>query len=391
MSDSDAAVSGPADRPPAPAAAALLTSDPTSSPAPVASPRGRFYLIDALRGIAALMVLVCHLWNNAGWRQLEPGFPSWVGHLFVEFFRGVDIFFVISGFVIAYSIRNLVVGPATAANFALRRQVRLDPPYWTCTLIFWAMALWGHHRDPSNPTVGVGTAMANLFYLQEILKLKSIDPVAWTLCLEVQFYLVFICLVWLAQRLGRPQVGRIGLTFGLGVAGLVYNALKWPADGWFIEHWHLFALGAVTYWTVTRQAHWALVGILCMGVAARGFHYQGEHLRYHLMDLVGPITAMGILAVERFGLDGWFGGAVLRYFATISYSLYLVHFHLIALIFRNGIRLTGHSAASGNLWALMAAVIVVGVAHVLWRFVERPAKQWSSSLKGRRAPHPLPA
>ena len=94
-----------------------------------ATPRFRF--LDGLRGIAALSVLIHHAFHGSEFKTALTGL---LGHGVERFTsvcdRGVQIFFVLSGFVIAYSIREMNVSPRNALNFILRRQIRLDPAFW---------------------------------------------------------------------------------------------------------------------------------------------------------------------------------------------------------------------------------------------------------------------
>ncbi len=97
---------------------------------------GRSTYIDALRGIAAFSVACYHI-NRYGplWEPASRFIPGLFQFWFDLGWMGVQVFFVISGFVIAYSVRNARVTPGYLANYALRRSIRLDPPYWT-TILF---------------------------------------------------------------------------------------------------------------------------------------------------------------------------------------------------------------------------------------------------------------
>ena len=97
---------------------------------------GRSTFIDGLRGIAALSVACYHI-DRYGPVPVaaEPAIPRWLISVIDHGSIGVQVFFVISGFVIAYSVRNARITPGYLANYVLRRAIRLDPPYWT-TILF---------------------------------------------------------------------------------------------------------------------------------------------------------------------------------------------------------------------------------------------------------------
>src|SRR5689334_6415897 len=92
-----------------------------------ALPHQRFAFVDALRGLAALAVC-CHHIDRFGplWEPASYTIPETLGTLFEHGRVGVKVFFVISGFVIAYSVRKVWVTPGYLGNFALRRSIRLE-------------------------------------------------------------------------------------------------------------------------------------------------------------------------------------------------------------------------------------------------------------------------
>src|SRR5208282_311558 len=90
----------------------------------------RFLLVDALRGIAAMSVVVFHLAEGHHVDQFMTVAPVWLITVIEHGDLGVAIFFVLSGFVIAHSLYGRNVTLSLAGRFMLRRSLRLDPPYW---------------------------------------------------------------------------------------------------------------------------------------------------------------------------------------------------------------------------------------------------------------------
>ena len=86
--------------------------------------KNRIVFLDGLRGIAVVAVVIFHIWNNAGLTEVEKSCPRLINAAFMTCGNGVEIFFVISGFVIAYSVRHARVTPGYLLNYALRRSVR---------------------------------------------------------------------------------------------------------------------------------------------------------------------------------------------------------------------------------------------------------------------------
>jgi peptidoglycan/LPS O-acetylase OafA/YrhL len=279
--------------------------------------------------------------------------------------------------VIAHSIRNLRIAAGTAANFALRRQIRLDPPYWLCVLLTLILMVVAAKRSPSSvclPTLS--TVLANLSYTQGIGGVPSIVRVSWTLCLEVQFYVAFIAIVWFSQKFRRKQMAEVVLLSFLAVISLAWTFYR-PATPWFIGTWYLFALGVLGYGAFTRRApHACFFAITLMALAIGATRIEGT------ATFVGPITALLIFTVGRLGhLSHWLAAPIFKYFAAISYSLYLVHFDLVSLVFRAGTRLTGNTIVGALVTSLIAVLVAVGAAHLLWFTIERPTIRLASRLK----------
>src|SRR5579872_3761860 len=172
---------------------------------------GRSTYIDALRGIAALGVACYHI------ARYEPGdqparelIPGFVQAAFDYGWIGVQVFFVISGFVIAYSLRAAHVTPRFFANYALRRSIRLDPPYWTTILFVLLLHAVLHLHLGFDSPLDVPTRLepelswklvgSHLLYLQNILGYDNLSAGFWTLCIEVQFYLLYVTGFGIAQR-----------------------------------------------------------------------------------------------------------------------------------------------------------------------------------------------
>ncbi|KUN76300.1 acyltransferase family protein [Streptomyces griseoruber] len=171
-------------------------------PAPVATPaspgrrRPRLYALDGIRLLAALMVAVHHY---AGTRRVnQPGNQVWdrpvsdimptVFHFAAYGWIGVEIFFVISGFVICMSCWG-----RTPRQFFVSRVIRLYPAYWFAVLFTTAVlaavpGVW-ERLTPRD-------VLLNLTMLQSGSGVRNVDGVYWTLWSELRFYLLFLTVVW---------------------------------------------------------------------------------------------------------------------------------------------------------------------------------------------------
>ncbi len=357
---------------------------------PRAQRDGRLAFIHGLRGFAALAVAVFHCYDSTPVADhVSATMPSLADHVVRRGFLGVDLFFVISGFVISLTLFGRLATFGEFGRFFLRRQLRLDPPYWTAIALSVGSALVVNHLRPLTgaPVPSLGEIVAHLFYLQDFLGIKDIVGVFWTLCMEVQFYLFFGAAILLFQRSSIS-----GRTFGWAMLPLYLLSIACFWDlvpslrGLFLPRWFEFFTGVVLFLSWRKQM-----------TRTQLLVYQGALL---LMVLINPPTDNGMawlttttvlvisivfaIAAQTGGIKTWFDTPVLRYFGNISYSLYLMHavvgIRLLKLVVR-----PGDSALQA--WTLYAVGLLLSVAaaDLVYRLIERPSMNLSHRLNWRGA------
>jgi peptidoglycan/LPS O-acetylase OafA/YrhL len=258
------------------------------------------------------------------------------------------------------------------ARFALRRSLRLDPPYWAAIAICIGFSLLASavvHGHPTE-TYSFGQVVAHLFYLQEILGFRHINLVFWTLCLEIQFYLAYAALL----LSGRPGLALIGA----GAVSLLWplGLVSEPPPGFFPPLWHGFLLGAGAYWAFAdrRAVIWFLLFSATVAVSVL---YSGN-----LFTLVCVSTALVLFA---FGVTGRLQSGLswrpLQYLGLISYSLYLFHDPVTGAVFRIGYMLTGRYALTEAIWWVISLAACIVFAGIMWWAVERPSMKWARKVR----------
>ena len=352
------------------------------------APGARFQLVDALRGLAALAVVLPHAVGLFFYPH-----ESWLSRLFVrlaEFGIGsVDVFFVVSGFAIAYSLRDTTTEGFSLGRFVLRRAVRLDPPYWVALLwsgLVVAIRARSNHQPVLLPHAG--KVLAHLFYLQDILGYGQFNVVFWTLCLEFQLYLVFALMMRFVNALRTAPRESSSRTLGetdpfgwLMVAGffvtLIVSHTVWPMrPGWFVPFFYLFLSGSLAAWlTLGRISERLFVACLaCMGLALL--------LRPELPRVLGFLTTLVLYAaLRKNALHRWLSGAALQWLGRISYSIYLVHAPLVVLFLGVRTRLAPDSKLVSFLCLAGAYACTVAFASVFHVVVEVPCLRLSRHLK----------
>jgi peptidoglycan/LPS O-acetylase OafA/YrhL len=359
-----------------------------ASALPLQQPREqRFVFLDSLRGLAALWVLLFHYFEAGHAQDLERLLPTWLAAFFRSGHFGVPIFFVLSGFVIAHSVGDQRVDSRFIGRFMFRRSVRLDPMYWFS--IAAVIGVGFLNRLPHPPLPSMSRLAAHLFYAQGLLGFKQINNVCWTLCLEVQFYLVFCVMLLVIQRFRRSGEDHRSLVSMAVLSGGV--AVLWPLGlahfsvwpGLFLPQWYSFLAGVFAYWTFQKRlpGYWFYLfagSLLVSPVAYR--HFPG----------LAAIIGLLMLFAGRLGrLGGWLTWWPLQALGAISYSLYLLHNPATAMI--GGLAYTTPRTAAWELfWLVVIAALVCAIAYLAWRFIEIPSIMLSKRFKLQSPPEASP-
>lgn len=364
---------------------------------------GRFAFVDALRGIAALLVAVHHIERYGPLREsASVWIPDFLREIAFNGKYGVQMFFVISGFVIAYSIRGAWITPGYLGSFALRRAIRLDPPYWTaiaCVLALHAFApLFDVVPSPFEEAEPQAVqAIAHLFYLQNILGFENLSVGFWTLCIEVQFYLLLVILTGVAQRFtaagSSQEKGASGpsllLVFApLALVSLFFFHLDHAYDNWVIRFLCMFFLGALAWWTLEGRLPSRIFWLYVLVVVGRlAFAWA--------LDLaIALATGVSIYLVGRAGrLHNCCNASWLQFLGRVSYSLYLIHYPVSHIVVNVGYYLTGESTVAAVLWLIVALAASLAAAHGLYVLVEAPSVRLAARFKHpwRESPGRTPA
>ena len=341
--------------------------------------------LDGLRGLAAVAIVVLHVWmydhGDAG-RPPKTSFDHLVGELRL----GVPLFFVLSGFLLFRPwVAALREGtrPPDLARYALRRAARIAPAYWLALALSFALLAWlDHPRQVAFEDLGWF-----LLFLQNQHgeTLRQLDPPMWTLGVEVSFYVLLPLLGLLAVRLRRPALLCAAVFAGGAALSVGAHLAAWPDTVlWsLVTQLPVFACGmAVAVFATGRSvAPLTARGLLLAGVALvalnawwHGYGAGPSELRHAVADLP---AAVGFALVVAALTTGSFSGRVLdsrpaRTLGDLSYGTYLLHFPVIYL-------LRGVGEWPADLGAALVAVLAVttAAAFVCHRLVEAPAMRWA--------------
>ena len=392
-----------------------------NSPAAILT-QSRFVFVDGLRGLAALSIVIFHIW----WYEPAP-YPAlesahWIfDEAFLRIRAGVQILLVISGFVIAYTLRNTWVTPTEVISFIGRRLVRLIPTYWVAIIIVILVdGACRHLLNLASPVEGemsLTRVSAHMTFLQDVLGHEALSAGMWTVSIEVQFYIVAILGWGAAQRLfprpvaSEPRPSMLGLMTVFAPAAIVC-LFYWRAvpetSPWMIHFLWMFFIGMATWWALDRTISISVfMLIMATGVLDLIFDARVrievwnaifsnstlatadiESWRYE--NSIALLTAFAIfLAGIRDKLHTWLNWRWLQFLGKISYSLYLVHFPVCHLLTTVGWNFCQNSpnpiqAASILMVCVPASILA---AHFLYLLVESPSAGWAAKMKNMRKLH----
>ena len=341
----------------------------------------RIIELDGLRGAAALVVVLAHYFAESehGFSHLQLG---WLG---------VNIFFVLSGFLIGGIILDQSNEPGFLKSFYFRRVMRIFPVYFTVFLatIFCAWLTRGNDwSDHPFPAITYATFTVN-FALMSAHDWGSLwlRP-AWTLSVEEQFYLLLPLLImsaprrWLVWVLGAVWVASLAFRVAFQESNPIAAAVLLPSRMDLL-------LGGVILAVVHRKCDWSRF-LLCFRLswAACIILLDAILLTGHLqfMELVsGTVTSIGIASFMLAAFYGapegrWVRPHWLRWFGRISYCLYLVHQPINGLL--HGLLLNeapGIGSGAAVAVTLIALALSIGVAAASWYWLERPILTWAAS------------
>ncbi len=353
-----------------------------------------------LRGVAALMVVLFHS------RSYFSEVPQWT-HIGA---RGVDIFFIISGFIMAYTTRHVESGaPALRASieFLSKRVIRIVPLYWIA-LLWTTRAYWINWFSVSSSPLdlfsNLSADMISIFKDFVFIPHYSIDEdeqgevfpaliQGWTLNYEMFFYLLFA----IALLFGKHRLIIASLVLGvLYAAGKIFNFHDVPALFYTSASLIQFVLGMIVYeiYLKTRQMSFTRSALMVFGVFGCMLLFSGSKVND---KLVMGIAAAMIVWVFIHAFRDVHNGA-LRVLGDASYSIYLFHaaaFEGVRYVIKH-LALSSTGFFNGLLIVMSQVVAGVAVGIVIYYVIEKPIlrvlRGWSeralSTWKTRSAPTP---
>jgi peptidoglycan/LPS O-acetylase OafA/YrhL len=335
--------------------------------------------IDGLRAVAVLPVILFH----AGFEAFSGGYV------------GVDVFFVISGFLITQILLNdLDTGTFSLVKFYERRARRILPALFfvviCCIPFAWLWMLPSQARDFSQSLIAVSLFASNFLFWSESGYFETAaedKPLlhTWSLAVEEQFYVVFPLLLLLLWRRGtRATLTCIAVTSLLSLVSSEWMQRSDPTGNFFLapsRAWELMAGSMAAYWVqYRRRVPNDLLALLGLVLIVSAIVVYDHSTPFPGIYAVPPVLGTMLIVLFSGGpglITRFLSSRILVAIGLISYSAYLWHQPLFAFA-----RLRAQAEPEPHIM-LALAILSLFLAWFSWRWIEQPARERKGLLKTR--------
>ena len=307
-------------------------------------------------------------------------------------FIGVDMFFVISGYLMTgIIIKGIEKGNFSALHFYMSRFRRILPAllFLIFVMLFlgWFFLPTLDYQDLANQSIQALLSYSNIYYSNssgyfETLAQEKWLLHTWSLSVEVQFYLVypiFILLVWKIKPGIKYQViGLFSLFFLSFLLGAIYSNSK-PDDAFFLlpfRGWELAAGGLIFYATklkilrnepIKNLIFWSGWGLILIGI-----FLLDESYSWPVYGALVPVMGMSFIILAR-KEDNWLtANNFFQWIGDRSYSIYLWHWPIVVTIYIFGLY-------QDWLWVSVAILLTFLSAHLSYEYIEQPSRKHLST------------
>jgi peptidoglycan/LPS O-acetylase OafA/YrhL len=350
---------------------------------PASRGTGEIRALTSLRGFAAMMVVMQHFSSTAQ-QHSQTTIPSLVPHGYMA----VDLFFVLSGFIMSYTyLEDFVAGGLSAFSpFLLKRVARIVPLNIFAVLLIFVLgacsiAVLGRNiiHDSTNP---VYDGLCNLLMLQGLGIGLNINGPSWSISTEFAAYLVFPLLIGLIfNRRPGVAVGTVVCCM-LALAGMTlkhprYSLVVDTVTEGVIKCLSEFLLGLATYRVFQSPRARAILAMDLVAVGALGWTLLMLAMRVDFLVLCGLPPLVGALAANRSSVAAWLGMRVPYFLGVISFSVYMLH-DPMRPIWLEVIRFSHPDPMSTPLALVVAffcSLSVIPVAWLAYVAIERPGRR----------------
>jgi len=346
----------------------------------------RLQNIQALRGIAALLVTISHLLIIERKYSTDQVIGQWIELGMV----GVDLFFVISGFIMVHVAWSLRRGIKAVFEFMFARATRIYPLYWFVTAATFAVWLW-------KPEIVFSSMAGEPDMLKSVLLVPDdhlpFFAIGWTLIHEMFFYLVFAIALFFKPKFMLPFLAIWAIVLGLGILNglpatsplleILFNPLSYE-----------FLLGAFAAWILkmyngplakTALTLGIVLSVTCLVVALDRHDGMPATFTDRAILFSVPCTFIvyGLSAIE---IHGKVLSNALSKLGDWSYSLYLTHIMSLSLLGRIWRKIEQPGIWDNVIVLTIMPIFAIFVSWLCYRWAEKPMLNVAKKMRGKMFP-----
>lgn len=320
-------------------------------------------VIITLRGIAALMVCLFHfVYTTTDYFNHE---------LLLQIFsfgkKGVQVFFIISGIVIPYSMLKANYKYSLFKKFILKRFIRIEPPYLIAVLLGIAYTILRGYIPSSNDIDLVPSIRDTFLHLAYLIPFvegaKWINPVFWTLAIEFQYYL-FLAIIFPLITADNNKISK-----WIFAAIIIFTPFTYANAGFFLQWASFFGLGIFYILYLFKKYtlyEYLIITALCS---------VSVYFSLGWIDLLIAFITLSIIH-----LIPNYKSKIGSFLGNISYSLYLLH-SVIGSSFINFMTHRFTEPYQKFFVVLAGLLISILSAYVFWLLIEKPSQRLSQKIK----------
>ncbi|MFN8431675.1 MAG: acyltransferase [Spirosomataceae bacterium] len=343
------------------------------------NPTDQIRSVNWIRGLAAFGVVEMHIFCALDFFSKEDVFfQKYIFPISIVGRLGVPVFFVISGFIIPYSMWKNQYKVSNFFNFMFRRLTRLEPPYLLAIILSVIVAYISTYFLKSQIyQLDWGALFLHFGYLNVFTGYNWLNPVFWTLAVEFQYYITIGLLFPLIMH---RKYGNYFLILLLLILGGPLGYYLTPAKVHLVHYFHIFVLGIAAFKKHTKTISNAF--FIPIVLISLGFTYNYHFKAYTVFSLITMLLILYNVDIKL---------KFMYFLGKISYSLYLLHWIVGMELMRN---FYVHYFPITSQWEKLAVgLLIIGVSvflsYIFYLVIEKPSMQWAKKIRPPKPKEPV--
>lgn len=339
--------------------------------------------IDGLRFLAIIPVIISHILisivRNGNNAEVDWSRDAWVYNLLNSGSAGVLLFFGISGFILSkpYFEAHRIGTQLNMRTYFLRRLIRIEPPYFIVLIVFYLAHVFLFH----DPGVGVGNLLASLLYSHGFIynDFSKVNPVAWSLEIEIQFYLLLPFFLKALLKLKNPVAAMLVLVLIFSMISQFVPLEKAHLRLSIFSCFHFFLAGMIVAYQKVNVAkipaftNWQSISLVVMSFV---IFITGQVYSYTYLYQIQCIAVFVLLFLSQYSrlFSSILSIRLLSIIGGMCYTIYLLHYAMAHLLSKValGMYSTGYWLGDFFLYVIPLLLLILVICALVFPVLERP-------------------